>query len=79
MIEFTVEWTIKYLKNALSLNDFLRNMLRLSRFNIVPIIPIGTIMQRTRISSNQVDLTLERNKAFWSTVVSFIFEMFYFI
>ncbi len=46
IIELTKERIIKYLNKAKFLNDFLRNMIRLSRFNIVPIAPIGNTKHR---------------------------------
>ena len=61
MVELTNERMIKYLNNAIFLIDFFRNMLRLIKFNIVPIAPIGTIIYKVRISCNQLDLTFERN------------------
>ena len=62
MVELTNERMIKYLNNAIFLIDFLKNMLKLIRFNTVPINPIGTIKHRVKISCNQLDLTFERNK-----------------
>ena len=64
IIELTKERIIKYLNKAKFLNDFLRNMIRLSRFNIVPIAPIGNTKLRYRISINQVFPNLKRNNVF---------------
>jgi len=70
---------IKYLNNAIFLIDFFKNILRLIRFKTVPINPIGTIKQRVRISFSQLDVILERNNVFESTVVFailFFFQIF---
>ena len=69
MIELTSEEMIKYLNNAIFLIDFFRNILRLIRFNTVPISPIGAMVQRVKISCSQLDGILDRNNNFELTVV----------
>ena len=73
IIELTNERMIKYLNNAIFLIDFFRNMLRLIRFNTVPISPIGTTVQRKSISCSQLDLIFESSKIFGLIVVFSIF------
>ena len=78
MVELTNERMIKYLNNAIFLIDFLKNMLKLIRFNTVPINPIGTIKHRVKISCNQLDLTFERNINLEFAVAFSIIRLFYF-
>ena len=73
MIELTNERMIKYLNNDVLLIDFFRNILRLMRFNTIPIAPIGTMIQSIKISSDQLVAKFANSKVFESAVVLFIF------